>query len=172
MFVARHAACLVVGLAVLAACSKPAANATAQAASQQLASTGHDVATSDTEMPTAKPGLWEINMRHASGAGASQGGVTRQCLDESAITAGKKTAADYIKANCSHNETHGGGGTWVNELVCKTSAGTTTTHTVTTMTGENAYHTELTTTYDPPVAGRASSTTTVDGKWIGACQAS
>jgi len=62
------------------------------------------------------------------------------------------------------------GDTWTNDLVCKSGGSVATTHTVTVMAGDGAYHTSLTTTYDPPLAGSASSTTTVDGKWIGACQ--
>lgn len=46
-----------------------------------------------------------------------------------------------------------------------------TTRTVTAMNGDVGYHTELTTAYDPPVAGMANSSTTMDGKWLGACKA-
>ena len=40
----------------------------------------------------------------------------------------------------------------------------------TTVFSDNAYHTELTTTYEPPMPGLARTSTTVDGKWIGACK--
>lgn len=170
MTFARHVACLVAGAAVLAACSKPATNSAAQAGAPATASGGQVVATPDSELPTAKPGLWEIHMSHAGGPGETHAGVTQQCLDPGAIAEGKKTAEDYAKANCSKNVTTGGGGRWVSDLVCKVGSSTMTTHTVTAMASENAYHTDLTTTYDPPVAGRATTTTTVDGKWIGACK--
>lgn len=170
MTFARNVACLVASAAVLAACSKPAAGDATQARASTNTSSGQAVAASDTEMPDMKPGLWEIHLSHTSGDGPARGGVTQQCLDAGAMAASKKTAADYAKANCSKNQTHGGGGTWVSDLVCKTGGSIMTTHSVTTMTGENAYHTDLTTTHDPPIAGRATSTTTMDGKWIGACK--
>ena len=109
-------------------------------------------------------------MSHTGGAGQTHGGVTQQCLDSGAMAQAKLTAADYLKANCSKNEISRTGDTWTNELVCKSGGSVMTTHTVTAMVGDGAYHTDVSTTFDPPVAGNAKSTTTVDGKWIGACK--
>ena len=122
-------------------------------------------------MPEPKPGLWEIKISHVGGDGQTHGGVNRQCLDPATMAQGKQTADDYVKANCSKNQTRRTGDSWVNDLVCKSGGSVMTTHTVTAMQGDNsAYHTELSTTYDPPLAGQANSTTTLDGKWIGDCK--
>jgi hypothetical protein len=176
MTFARTVACLVASAAVLTACSKPPASDAASAAAttntvaNTAANTAGAHATSDTVMPDMKPGLWEIHMNHTSGAGEGHGGVTQQCLELAAMAQAKKTAADYAKANCSKNETQRDGDKWVNNMVCTAGGSTMTTHTVTAMVGDGAYHTDLTTTYDPPIAGQATSSTTMDGKWISECK--
>lgn len=170
MSLSHNLACLVASAAVLAACSKAPSADTAQAAAQAGASGDKIIAGSDTEMPDIKPGLWEITMSHTSGAGVGHGGVTQQCLDKATMDQSRKTAADYVKANCSRNETHRDGNTWTNDLACRSGGKSMVTHTVTALAGDGAYHTELTTTYDPPIAGQATSATTMDGKWIGDCK--
>ena len=169
----RIVAGLVASVALLAACSKSAStDAAAQTPAPPKTSGGKAVAASGTEMPDMKPGLWEIHINHESIAGDVHGGVTQQCMDAKAIAEGKKTGADYAKANCSKNQTtRGGDGRWTSDLVCKVGDSTMTTHSVTTMGGENAsYHSDVTVTLDPPVASKATTKTTMDGKWIGACK--
>jgi hypothetical protein len=168
---ARKAACFVASLLVLAACSKPPAAGEAQTASAAAAgaSAGPATTTSEVEMPDMKPGLWEIKINHVGGNGEAHGGTTQQCLDVAAMVRAKQTTAEYVKANCSKNATERAGDTWTNDLVCKSGASVMTTHTTTAMTGDGAYHTELSMTEDPPAAGGPSSTT-MDGKWIGACK--
>lgn len=171
MTLARNVACLLAGAAVLAACSKPGAGPAAQAGGPAGAvGGGQAAATSDSELPEMKPGLWEIRMSHV-GEGGTHAGTVQQCMGADTMAAAKKTAADYAKANCSKNETHGGGGRWVSDMECTLAAHKMVTHSVTTMTGDGAYHTDLTTTYDPPMpGGGATNTTTVDGKWLSECK--
>jgi hypothetical protein len=170
MTFARSAACLVASAFVLAACSKPPAAGNAQAAMPANNPASHTASASDTAMPDMKPGLWAVKINLHGGDGQTHGGVTQQCLDTAAMAQAKLTAANYVKANCSKNETRRAGDTWTNDLVCKSGGSVTTTHTVTAMTGDSAYHTDLRTTYDPPLAGSANSTTVMDGKWISACK--
>jgi hypothetical protein len=42
---------------------------------------------------------------------------------------------------------------------------------VTTFTGDTAYHTEVKSTYDPPMQGMPSANAVIDAKWTGACPA-
>jgi Protein of unknown function (DUF3617) len=175
MTLVRSTACLAASLFMLAACSKPPAAGESEAATPQAATPASNPAsqasaTSDTTMPDMKAGLWEIKINHVGGDGQAHGGVTQQCLDSAAMAQAKVTAADYLKANCSKNKTQRAGDTWTNDLVCKSGGSIMTTHTVTAMVGDGAYHTDLSTTFDPPVAGNANSTTTMDGKWISACK--
>jgi hypothetical protein len=176
MTLLRSTACLVTSALVLAACSKAPAAGDRGAASPPAAAAAtsdpasHVSATSDTTMPDMKAGLWEIKVNHVSGDGQTHAGVTQQCLDAAQMAQAKVTAADYVKANCSKNETQRAGDTWTNDLVCKSGGAVMTTHTVTAMVGDGAYHTQHTMTLDPPLAGESSGTTTMDGKWIGACK--
>jgi hypothetical protein len=174
MTFARTAVCLVASTMVLAACSKPgAANGAASAAGAPAAGAraAAPVAVSATDMPSMKPGLWEIHMAHTGREGAARTGVVQQCMNAEDMARAKTTASDYVKANCSKNEISHFGDTWTDILVCKMAGSTMTTRTVTAMNGDVGYHTELTTAYDPPVAGMANSGTTMDGKWLGACKA-
>jgi hypothetical protein len=121
------------------------------------------------ETPQMKPGLWEIRMQHSSdGKGADKPTIVNQCKDASMIARGKQAAEDYAKKNCSKNETRREGSKWVSDTVCKVGGSTMSSHTVTNVS-DNAYHTENTTTFDPPTPGHSRSSTTIDGKWLKTC---
>lgn len=129
------------------------------------------LAASAVELPDMKPGLWQTTLQHSSGSSAmSKPGTTSHCLDAEAMAAAKQTGLDYAKKNCSRNATRRDGGNWVTDMICKLGTTTMTTHSVTMFSGDEAYHTEMTTTFEPPTAGQAHSRTIVDGKWLGACK--
>jgi hypothetical protein len=129
------------------------------------------VAAGADEGPQQKPGLWETHLQNTSDKqGAGKPGIAQNCLDAAAMAHGKQVAEEYTKKNCSKHETRHVGGKWVSDLVCKVGTSTMTTHSVTD-SSDNAYHTVMTTTYDPPMAGRSQTSMTVDGKWLGACKA-
>jgi hypothetical protein len=79
------------------------------------------------------------------------------------------TAADYAKKNCSKNETRQSGTQWVTDMVCAVGAGTMTSHSVTDMASNSVYHTDATSTFDPPTAGHSRTNTIMDGTWLGPC---
>jgi hypothetical protein len=123
------------------------------------------------EPPTMKPGLWEIRIQHASdGRVDVQPASLQHCRTASEIAHSQVTAANYAKKNCSKNETRQEAGKWVSDMVCKVGASTMTSHTVTVVTGDTAYHTESTSNTDPPTPHHGRSTTTFDGKWLGTCK--
>ena len=123
-----------------------------------------------TDMPQQKAGLWETRIQHSSSKGDDKPGVAQNCLDASALAQGKQTAEEYAKKNCSKNDTHQEGGKWITDTVCKVGSSTMSNHSVTQFISDDAYHTESTITYDPPISGRTGTKTTVDGKWLGACK--
>jgi hypothetical protein len=128
------------------------------------------VAASALDLPDMKPGLWQTTVMHSSGKGGrARGGTMSTCLDAATQATVKKTTAEYAKANCSKNENRRDGAAWVTDMVCKAGGRTTITHSVTTFASDDAYHTEMTFTFDPPtVEGQGG--TTMDGKWMGACK--
>ena len=102
------------------------------------------------EPPQPKPGLWDIRMQHAlDGTTDVKPTTMRPCLDASEQAQRRLTAANCAKKNCSKNETRREG-KWV--------------------TGDTAYHTESTSTFDPPKPDHPRSVTIRDGKWLGVCQ--
>lgn len=128
------------------------------------------VAAGAVEGPQQKPGLWETRMQHSyTGKGAPKLGTTQVCIDASSLAQGKKTADDYATKNCSKNEVRQEGSKWITDTVCKMGSSTMSNHSMTEFSGENAYHTEMTMTYDPPMDGRSGTNVTIDGKWLGAC---
>ena len=127
-------------------------------------------AASAIEMPIPKVGMWETHIEYSSdGKKAKAPAVAQRCLDAAALTRGKLTGDEYIRKNCTKYETRKEGGSWIVDMECKDGANTMITHSVTAYAGDNAYHTELTLTYDPPASG-ARSRTVIDGKWMGACK--
>jgi hypothetical protein len=120
--------------------------------------------------PTMRPGQWEFRIQHSiDGKTDVQPGPGKyeRCQDAKALAQARVKAAEYAKTHCSKNDTRQDGGKWVNDLVCTTGRSTSTSHTVTDYTGDTAYHTETTTTSDPP---DSRSVTIIDGKWLGACK--
>ena len=123
------------------------------------------------EAPLPKVGMWETRMQHsADGKAANPPAVMQHCLDAAAVSHGKQTGDDYIRKNCSKYEVHQDGSTWIVDMVCKNGPSTTTSHSVTTSSGADASHTELTSTYEPARPGLTRDVTTIDRKWLGECK--
>jgi hypothetical protein len=124
------------------------------------------------DLPDNKPGKWQTTIKHSSDKAAiGQPRTTVQCLDAKGAAEARQTALDYAKKNCTKNETRRDGSKWVTDMVCRlNNSSQMTTHSETTFSGDEAYHTEMTTTFEPPTAGRSRSSTIVDGKWLGTCK--
>ena len=120
---------------------------------------GAFVSASAVELPAQKPGVWETTMKGTSIPGGSRS--LNMCMDAATQAEAKATS----KKNCSKNEWGHAGNTWTGDSVCSVMGNQITAHAVTTMSGEDAYHTEITSQ-----SGNKSSAMTVDGKWLGACK--
>jgi len=111
------------------------------------------------ELPAQKPGVWQTTMKGTSIPGGSRS--LSMCMDAATQVEAKAT----MKKNCSKNEWRHEGNTWTGDSVCTVMGNQIIAHAVTTMSGEDAYHTEITSQ-----SGNKSSVMTVDGKWLGACK--
>lgn len=115
--------------------------------------------------PKQKPGMWEITTGQAGGPAPM---TLKVCIDE-------KTSQFYLGVNealqksCSKIDTHVSGSTVTKDAVCK-FGGTyqVTSHAVTTFQGNGSYTAESHSHWDPPLMGKADTTTSVTGKWLGA----
>ena len=115
---------------------------------------------SAVEYPVQKSGVWETTMKGAQIPGGSRS--MSMCIDAATQA---EAMATMKKMNCSKNEWRHAGNTWTGDSVCTVMGNQIIAHAVTTMSGEDAYHTEITSQ-----SGNKSSVMTVDGKWLGACK--
>jgi hypothetical protein len=131
------------------------------------------LAAAAVELPVMKPGQWQTTMKRSTGnPQADKPWTMSTCLDTKTQAEAKQTAADYAKKNCSKNETRREGDKWVTDMVCSLDGSRKMiTHSESTFQGDDAYHTEMTTTFEPAKAGHAEDHTVVDGKFLGACKA-
>ena len=120
------------------------------------------------EFTPRKAGLWEITM--SSEQAPPQ--VTRYCIDAAVETRMHAMGNTDMADLCSRHDTQRSGTTVTADSVCRVGPSQVTSHTVTTLTGDTAYTTVITSHYDPPMlGGRADSKMTQDAKWLGPCGA-
>ena len=115
------------------------------------------------EIPAQKPGLWKVTMTSASMPGGTQS--YSMCQDAAGIAEGKASADAHLKNDCSRHVLRKEGDTWIADMECTYSGIHDVSHSVTTVHGDDTYHTELTST-----TGKTSTVMTIDHKWLGACK--
>ncbi|EGF89490.1 hypothetical protein ABI_39040 [Asticcacaulis biprosthecium C19] len=161
--------CVSVAVLALAGCGKKeatdgateaAAPADAPAAMMAGASTG----------PALKAGLWEMATKVDK---IPQTITTKICLDD-ALTAKFTTNAGPMHqgdTNCTDQKVTRTGNTVDVTAVCTDGGSKIHTAVHMEMSGDTAYRQTIKATFDPPKDGMKDVTTSVDGKWLGACSA-
>jgi uncharacterized protein DUF3617 len=121
------------------------------------------------DYPKLKSGLWE--MQRESDRPGRPGERTMMCLDDSVQREMFDMGAGAMQGMCSKHDFRFSGNRATGDFVC--DMGGTRTHAKSTMVleGNSAYRTEIDTTYDPPLAGRASSRMVVTARNLGPCRA-
>ena len=123
------------------------------------------------EFPSPKPGLWEIRAQNFSdGKTGDKDGTMQQCMDAATMAASKQMNDEYNKKNCSKNETRRDGNKWIRSLICKVGASTLNGQQTLEFNGDNAYHSEGISNYDPAFSGLTRKRLIVDAKWLGPCK--
>lgn len=121
------------------------------------------------DFPTLKAGLWESNMTRE---GAGQKAPTmKMCMDASLQKEMMDAGMGTMKEMCSKNDIRREGNKVFANAECKFGDSTMKSASVTTFTGDTAYHTDVKATYVPPMAGKGSDSTVIDAKWTGPCPA-
>jgi uncharacterized protein DUF3617 len=119
------------------------------------------------DMPKMKPGLWESRVM---GEGAPpKMGATQICMDAALQKEMLDMSMGTMKSMCTKNDVRRDGNRMYVSAECKFGEAAMKSSSVTTFTGDIGYRTEVKTTYDPPLKGKAAATTVVEGKWIGSC---
>ena len=121
------------------------------------------------ELPVLKSGLWELS-RSTSQAPETKR-MTTMCLDESVQAEMRDFGLGMAKELCSKSDRRVEGNQLTIDAVCKLGVTTMTAHSVMTFSGNTAYHTEGTATYDPPMLNISKQNSSIDAKWVGACPA-
>jgi hypothetical protein len=121
------------------------------------------------DLPVLKSGLWELSRSTSQQPETRR--VTTMCLDESVQAEMREFGLGMAKELCSKSDRRVEGNRLIIDAVCKLGVTTMTTHSVMTFSGNTAYHTEGSATYDPPMMNTSESKSSIDGKWIGECKA-
>jgi hypothetical protein len=90
----------------------------------------------------------------------------KMCQDSASIAAGKASADAHLKNECSKSSMRKDGDTWIAENECTFSGMRVVSHSETTVSGDESFHTLSKSSYgtgDPEL-------TTIDQKYIGACE--
>lgn len=123
---------------------------------------------SAVELPTQKPGLWQMTVKGSQMPGGAR--TYKICQDAASLAKARASAELHLKHDCtSTSSVRKVGDTWISDADCKMSGMHIVSHSVTTMHGDDLYHAEITSTMDSP-KGKKTSKTTVDNKWLGACK--
>jgi hypothetical protein len=121
------------------------------------------------ELPHRRPGLWEITRNNVDANNPAR--TSRICIDAATETLLRDMGANVAKSICSKAAVSVSGNTVRVDSVCQLDRTRLTNHTVITFTGDTTYHHAAATHFDPPLFGRADSTSEMDGKWLGPCAA-
>lgn len=120
------------------------------------------------EPPILKSGLWELSRTTPQQPETRR--MTTMCLDESVQAEMRDFGLGVAKGLCSKSDRRVEGNRVIIDATCKLGVTTMTTHSVMTFSGNTAYHTEGSASYDPPFMNMTEARTSVDGRWTGPCK--
>ena len=122
------------------------------------------------DLPTRKPGLWEIVMKPDGGG---MGPMTmQQCTDETTDKDMATSFSPMAKDICSKQDIQKTATGYVTDSVCGVAGMTVKSHAEITGDFNSAYTVKSTSHSEGGPAGMArDSTTTIEAKWLGACKA-
>ena len=119
------------------------------------------------QLPTRKPGLWQITMQVTNAPSQTM----RQCIDARTDPQMQRFGQGVSQEQCVRNTMQRDGDRYVGESECRVGATTITSRSVFAGDFGKAYRGEVESRYVPPMAGVSQSKVTVNARWIGACPA-
>lgn len=134
------------------------------------ASAAATLAAGADEMPTRKPGLWEIRMVDAASKAA--GMTMQQCTDAATDRDLTSNLSPMAKQTCSKNEVRKTAAGYMADAVCTVNGMSMTSHSDVTGDFDWAYTVQVTSKTNGSPAGVPRETTmTLEAKWLGPCKA-
>lgn len=122
------------------------------------------------DLPTRKPGLWELKTA-AEGRGAAPQ-VVKQCVDATTDQEMQAFGASMSAKMCEQKVSREGG-SFVTDAVCRMGPITMRTHSVTTGDFNSAYTTKTTSKQEggPTMPGMGGEgVVTIEARWTGPCE--
>lgn len=123
------------------------------------------VAALSQDLPSRKPGLWEITMQVTH----SPSQTMRQCVDEKTDVQMQRMAQGTGAQQCSRNTVTRDGDRWVGESECRHGNSVATSRSVFAGDFDKGYKGQIDVKYSPPLGGIAQSRVMMRAKWTGAC---
>jgi len=120
------------------------------------------------ELPTRKPGLWEITTEMSVMGGQQM--VMQQCIDDK-TDANLLAEATRQQGQCDPPRISRDGDRTVVETVCKVEGGKASTRGVFSGQYDSSYQGEVLTRFDPPQHGMKEARMKIDARWQGPCPA-
>jgi len=117
------------------------------------------------ELPSRKPGLWEMKMEFENRSTPAQ--TMRQCIDASTDQMMQSNVGPSGQNACSKRDVQRSAGTITIDSVCTVGGKTTSSHAVITGSFDSAY--TMTVTSDSASAPGGKSRMTMAAKWLGPC---
>ena len=122
-----------------------------------------------TELPTRKPGLWEIRMTEA--ASKVPGMTMQQCTDETTDKDMLSTFSPTAKEVCSKNDVQRTASGYVADAICSVNGMSMTSHSDITGDFNSAYTVKVTSQAGSAPSGVPRETAmTIEAKWLGPCK--
>lgn len=119
------------------------------------------------EMPTRKPGLWEMSMQTTNAPSQT----VRQCIDAKTDQQMMRAGQGLSAQQCTRNVFRRDGERYVGESECRVGRSVATTRAVFAGDFDRSYRGEIDARYAPPLGGVSQSKVTIVARWIGACPA-
>jgi len=122
------------------------------------------------ELPTRKPGLWELKMLMEGHNLPPQ--TVQHCIDAATDKLMNTSFGSMTKEACSKQDIEGSGSNFTVDSVCKFGPMTSTTHAVVSGSFDQAYTVKVVShSQGGPPQMPAETHMTIEAKWLGACAA-
>ena len=125
------------------------------------------VPTLAAELPSRKPGLWEIKIALDNRNGTSP--AVRQCIDAATDQAMQSNAGAITQVTCAKRDVQRTATGITIDSTCTVAGKTTTSHAVVTGSFDSAYTMTVTSQGDGTPGG--GTTRTISAQWLGPCAA-
>jgi Protein of unknown function (DUF3617) len=119
------------------------------------------------ELPSRKPGLWEVRMSFENRNAAAQ--IVRQCIDAATDQMMQSSAGPYSQAACSKRDVQVSANAITIDSTCTVAGKTAMAHAVVAGSFDNAYTMTVTSQSDALPGG--AMTMTMAARWLGPCAA-